>query len=254
MNKTTPNITEEHIVAWLDGEVTPTADFDRSLKSNPELATAASEYAALSAAFSTSRSDKRFALPVAVDSRVRASLATEISRSRKTVRMPERAPLAAPVPSTTTIVRTKTLWVRRSAYAMALVVMAMFGWFIGHNGETTVQTAANVPATGTTTTPTVTTAPTPSQVADNVSTTTTTAPATEQHTAATSRVHASPVANVQNQVISNAPAPATAVNVTPKQNTPVAEDNDPAAIMASHRYAKVIKATQAVVITSQDQL
>lgn len=257
MNKTTPNVTEEHIVAWLDGALTPAPGFENSVKGNSELATAAAEYIALDAAFVRSRTDTRYALPKSVDSRVRASLATEISRSRKTVRLPERAPMAAPIPGSTNVVRTtKNLWARRSAYAMALALMAIFGWFIGHTGEAP-QMATNAPVRETNATQSVTTAaPTPSQVADhtNSANTTETTTANVEHTTAMSHVH-NPIATSQPQQNVNAPAVQVAeTSVAPKQPTPAAEENDPAAIMASHRYAKLIKTTPAVVITAQDQM
>jgi anti-sigma factor RsiW len=255
MNKPTPSITDEHIVAWLDGELplTPTTEIEASLAASPELAHVAAEYTALDTAFSRSRGDQRFALPKAVDSRVRAALASEISRSRKTVRMPERAPMAAPVPGSTTIVRTKSLWARRSAYALALALFAIFGWFIGNSGQKVVEVAVNTPATPTPSTQTVTTpAPNASSVAEPTATTQAAAASIREH--APSHTQTAPLAAVQNNQVNTTtqnPTAATAV----KQTTPApAEENDPAAAMASHRYAKLIKATQAVVITSQDQL
>lgn len=256
MNKPTPNITDEHIVAWLDGELTlvPAAEVEASMKASPELATAAAEFTALDAAFSRSRGDRRFALPKAVDSRVRAALAGEISRSRKTVRMPERAPMASPIPGSTTVVRTKSLWARRSAYALALVVFAIFGWVIGHQGQQVVEVAANAPSAPASSAQTVTTpAPNASSVAEPTASTQT-APAVMTREHAPSHTQTAQIAALQNNQVNTNPQPPAAATVATQTTPAPAEEKDPAAAMASHRYAKLIKATQAVVITSQDQL
>ena len=245
--KTTPYITEEHIVAWLDGEIVG-AEFDSALKQDATLAKASEEYGGLTRVFSASKADKRFALSAATNERVRAALEQEISTSRKTVRMPERASNAAPV-RTAPAERVRKIWVRRSTIAIAFALLLGIFWF-GTRSNTD-----NAPATATVTAPSQPSAPivpapsvtateqpaaTPAPVASNVST-----PQPTDHHAVMQKQQ---TPDLTPQQVAETVAP-------PAQNTATpAQENDPAAVMASHRYAKLVKATPTVVISQLDKM
>ncbi|HYM20126.1 MAG TPA: hypothetical protein VEW28_03875 [Candidatus Kapabacteria bacterium] len=247
--KTTPYITEEHIVAWLDGEIVG-AEFDGALGQDAKLAAAAEDYSAITRIFSASRADKRFALSATADARVRASLQNEIAHTRKTIRMPERAPLAAPIPSVPAE-RVRKVWARRSAIGFALAALLAIFWL-------STQTNNNTPATATINTatePTAPVVPTPQVTAPSA---TAEQPAT---IAPSASVNAGSSHHNENHVIAasektpDLTTQPVAETVTPTvKNTVPAEDNDPAAVMASHRFAKLIKSTQTVVISQQDKM
>src|SRR5438067_1728003 len=99
MKKQNPLITDEHIVAYVDGELSANAEFERELRPDPALAVAAREYAAISKAFAHSASDSRFMLTASVDTKTRTMLREELATSRKQVRTAAPAPSAEPLRS-----------------------------------------------------------------------------------------------------------------------------------------------------------
>ncbi len=260
MKKTTPNISEEHIVAWLDQELVADNNFRSNIEQTPALKTAASEYAAISEAIAHSMSDKRFALSPSVDSRVRASLEQELARNRKTVRTPERAPNAQPIPNNSPD-RSKRILVRRTSYALAFALLLGVIWFGMPTQNQPSQHEATTASNGVS-------QPTPvAQAPVNISNTeaTPTAPiATNNSTAATeSPVTSAPTKHNSAQVMaSNTPSQVKrSVVPTAQQNQPTpepiastTEQADPAGMMISHRFAKLVKATPAVVVNQQDRM
>jgi hypothetical protein len=248
MKNQAPYITEEHVVAWLDGELQADGEIRQALKQDSDLEQSAKEYSALSKAFAHSRTDNRFILPAATDSRVYAALKKELSRNRKAIRTPERAPNAAPIPnSISTGERMRKLWVRRSSYALALALLLGIVWISFDKPSEAPTTASKIEVSPTPQEPTANISgsepaetvpseqPTPTPMAAPVSKPQ--APAEKLRSLAMSET--APVAEVQKQ---EAPKPA------------VSEEPDPAAVMISHRYAKLIKATPTVVVTEQDKM
>ena len=250
--KTTPYITEEHIAAWLDGEIVG-AEFDNALKHDATLAEAAEDYSALTRSFVQSRTDKRFALSSSVDARVRAALQTEISKSRKTVRMPERAPLAAPIPSSPAV-RVRNVWARRSVAGLALAALLAIFWFSTRSNE-------NVPATAINTQSIQPSQPTAPAVTAPAETPAVTAPASVPMNTAQNNNAVAPhpvshkaIAPEQTPDLTNTSVAEAVAPVTKNPAPAPIEEADPAAVMASHRFAKMIKSTQTVVVSQQDKL
>ncbi len=253
MKNKAPKITEEHIVAWLDGELSANGIASESLD-NPAAFRAAREHAAINAAFEASAADKRFVLPASLDARVRASLAKEISTTRKTPRTPAAMPAAAPIPGNRQN-DLKKIWIRRSSYALALLLLV--GLWFGLNQNKPQQIAeVSAPSStpqGESAAPAITAPSNQTQQA------------TEQHVAEAPVTHTTePAANHRQSVhqdiavtntpvtpvITNAPQPAPAAEQSVASNT----EEDRAAIMISHRYAKLIKATPAVEVSQQDKM
>ena len=253
MKMTTPYISEEHIVAWLDQELVADNDFRSSIEQTPALKTAASEYAAISEAIVRSKSDKRFGLSPSVDSRVRASLQQELSRNRKTVRTPERAPNAQPIPNTSTPDRSKRILVRRTSYALAFALLLCAVWF-GLPTQNQPTTASNVVSQQTPV------AQAPVNIS-NVEPTPTVSVANNNMTAVVeSPVTSAPIKHNSNRSVASNVAQHP-VEPTSQQNQPTTlpiasttEQADPAGMMISHRFAKLVKATPAVVVNQQDRM
>src|SRR5205823_2360210 len=124
MRKQNPLITDEHIVAYLDGELQGTPEFEREIRSDSALARSADEYAAISKAFASSMADSRFLLSAKVDSRTKKMLADSIAKLRSAVRIPASAPDAAPRRSVMPAVRNmKLLWAKRASVGFAFAAL-----------------------------------------------------------------------------------------------------------------------------------
>jgi len=245
MKNQAPYMTEEHIVAWLDGELQADGEVRASLKQDASLQSAAKDYNALSKTFTRSKGDSRFVLPAAVDSRVVAALKTELSRNRKAVPVIERAPDAAPITKPSTADRMRKIWVRRTSYVALLALLLGGLWFgLQSNPETPVTAYApkeEAPASQPVVNP-----PTENPIVNQ------TAPAPSNSQVANTASHTAQVRHTvasqeQKQVVTE-PVPAPAAQQT------TAEVADPAAIMISHRYAKLIKSTPTVVVSQSDKM
>jgi hypothetical protein len=242
-------MSEEHIVAWLDGELQADGEVRAALKQDASLQSAAKEYNALSQTFARSKNDSRFVLPAAVDARVVGALKTEINRSRKSVAIGERAPDAEPIAKPSTANRMKKIWVRRTSYAALLLLLVGSVWF-------GLQTSPQAPVTAYAPKEE---APAPQQVVTTPAENTAvpqTAPAPSNgqavNTIANTSSHSAQVRHTvaveEPKQIVTEPAPAPAAQPS------TAEAADPAAIMISHRYAKLIKATPTVVVSQSDKM
>lgn len=245
MKNEAPYITEEHIVAWLDGELQADGEVRAALKQDASLQSAAKEYHALSQTFARSKGDSRFVLPAAVDSRVVAALKTEISRNRTAVRIPGRAADAEPITKPSTADRMRKIWIRRTSYAVALALLIGGLWF-GLQSNPEAPVTAYAPKEEAPASQPVVNPPTENPI----STQTAPAPSNGQiianNTSHSAPVHRT-VAQEQKQVVTE-PAPAPAVQPA------TAEVADPAAVMISHRYAKLIKSTPTVVVSQSDKM
>jgi hypothetical protein len=244
MKNEAPYMTEEHIVAWLDGELQADGEVRQALKQDPALKAAARDYAGLSNAVTRSMSDARFVLPAAVDARVHAALESEIARNRKAVRVPQRAADAEPITKPSTVDRMKKVWIRRTSYA-AVLALLIGGLWLGLQSKDESPVTAYAPkeeapasqpnAVIAESTPAV------SEPAPAVSN----EPKAANHQSRTMAVNHTLASNEKPVVTEPAPAPAA-------QQT--AEVTDPAAIMISHRYAKLIKSTPTVVVSQSDKI
>lgn len=242
------NITDEHIVAYLDGELNVSPEFERELRAEPSLAAAAKEYAAIGKAMASSRTDSRFMLNASVDARTKKMLADSLAKSRKAVRTAAAAPNAAPVrtiPSTRNI---KFIWAKRTSigFAFAALLAFLLVNYTGKNEQITqvpVPSPAHAPLE-------MQSAPTPAIPE----------PAKQGQIAAASN---SVVTSPAHVVAKNTEAPKNSISKDLATNTshieapPATIDQakaDPADVMISHRYAKMIKATRVVEVTQQDQM
>ena len=122
MKSNNHTITDEHIVAYLDGELNASPEFKRELSVDPSLAIAAKEYAAIGKAMASSRADSRFMLSASVDARTKKMLADSLSKSRKAVRTAGAAPNASPVRSVPATRSIKFIWARRASVWKSLVI------------------------------------------------------------------------------------------------------------------------------------
>ena len=250
MKNEAPYLSEEHIVAWLDGELKADGEIRQALKQDAVLQTAAKEYAAISNTFATSSHDSRFVLPAAVDARTIKALKQEITRNRK-VFVPERAPDAAPIAKPSTADRMRKVWVRRTSYALALALLLGGLWFGMQSNDRTPVTATNEnPMTA----PTTVTPDNNSVVSQQQSSSTSIPNTTVSNESRSTNREPRPVAVSHTATIPDSKAIAEAPQPTPAAAQQTAEANDPAAVMISHRYAKLIKATPTVVVSQTDKM
>lgn len=233
MNKNT-YLNEEHIVAYLDGELNVTGrEVKTALAGDKELAQAALEYHAMSKAFARSASDDRFMLTAEADKLAMAALRKELAK--KTL---VDAPAAHP--SRTTIPMLKQMWFRRTSVGVAFALLLGIVWFTFPKNDIMVE-------------PTVAT--------NDTHQTVTPAPIASVDASATAEV-ATPT--VQTKSVTVKPT-AKNITTTSTEKAPVAEKNiaqqtateevsAPGDVMISRRYAKLVKATPVIEITQQDKI
>src|SRR5688572_28415129 len=121
MKRHNNGISEEHIVAYLDGELNVNGEMREAL-GDAELRHVAREYATLKKVFAGSASDSRFLLNKASDTRALAFL-QNVLRGNKMAPDAEAIPLVRP--QTT---RTKMFWAKRSAMGFALALFLGALW------------------------------------------------------------------------------------------------------------------------------
>jgi hypothetical protein len=251
MKKQNPLITDEHIVAYLDGELEVSRNFTRDLRADSELLNSAKEYAALGKAFLISSSDSRFMLSAQLDSKTEKLLADSIAKSRKTVRTAEAAPSAAPARSTPAPRTIKYLWAKRVGMGFALAGLAVSLWFnFNRSSDLITQVPVQQPSSKTEASPSQPTpqtqVPPSEQFAAKTGNETSSAPATTTAPKVTRE-------NSHNTAQKNIAANTTSQTEAPPVIHEVVKE-DPADIMISHRYAKMIKATKAVEVTQNDRV
>ncbi len=246
--KQNPRITDEHIVAYLDGELHVSSEVERELRATP----AAAEYSAIGKAMAHSRADSRFMLSASIDASAKKMLSRAISSSRGEVRTAAPAPSAAPVRSIPATRSIKFIWARRASVGFAFATLLAFLWFnTGNKNEQITQ----VPVPRSTPAPIQQTAPAlpevvatqPGQLAANID--------MQSHSAAPT-VHTVKNPDVSKNLTKKDLATNTTETQTETPGVTAHEDvkADPAEIMISHRYAKMIKATRAVEVTEQDRM
>jgi negative regulator of sigma E activity len=249
MNKQQRIITDEHIVAYLDGELHVSPDFERDLRSDPALARSAKEYAVIGKIFAASRGDNRFMLSSQVDSTAKKMLANVIRKSRKEVRVAAPAPNAAPERLVTVVRNIKYLWAKRAAMGFALAGLAVSLWF-NFNGKNEQITQVPVPHPSTVTAP--------EQIAPPA-TTTEVLPSTQYAVKTGHQTNSVAATLPQKDITASENKKDVAVNTTSQTEAPPSRNGqetkaDPADMMISRRYAKMIKATRAVEVTNEDRV
>lgn len=248
MKSNNHNITDEHIVAYLDGELNASPEFERELRADPALATAAKEYAAIGKSMAGSRADSRFMLSASVDTNTKKMLADSLKKSRKAIRTAAPAPNAAPVRSIPATRSIKFVWAKRASVGFAFATLLAFLWF-NFTGKNEQITQVPVPSPAVQAPVGIPEAPAPAVPAPVVS-----------GQLADAANHAATAAhgvrkNVETQ--QNLPSRDLATNTTHIEAPPATTEQakaDPADVMISHRYAKMIKATRVVEVTQQDQM
>lgn len=232
MNKNT-YLNEEHIVAYLDGELDVTArEVKTALAGDKELAHAALEYHVMAKAFARSASDERFMLTAEADKKAMAALRKELAKKQLV-----DAPPAHPIRTTAPMI--KQMWFRRTSIGVAFALLLGVLWTSFPKNDIQVHPTialeqpkdspvASTPIVGTeapvladVAVPTAkTTSVTPKQTRKNVSTVATEkAPIAKENIAATSE-----------------------------------EVSTPTDVMISRRYAKLVKETPVIEITQQDKM
>jgi len=233
MNKNT-YLNEEHIVAFLDGELNVNGrEVKTALATDKELAQAALEYHAMSKAFARSASDDRFMLTAEADKLAMAALRKELSK--KTL---VDAPAAHP--SRATIPMLKQMWFRRTSVGIAFAMLLGAVWFTFPKNDIVVE-------------PTVATnqvqqsvTPAPIASVETPTTTDATVPSTQTKSVAvkTTAKNVTPTSTVK--------APVANQNIA--HETATEEVSAPTDVMISRRYAKLVKATPVIEITQQDKI
>ena len=245
--KQNPRITDEHIVAYLDGELNVSKDFERELRADPALAQAADEYSAIGKAMASSRTDSRFMLSAPFDASTKKMLAHGLSKSRGEVRTAAPAPSAAPVRSVPATRSIKFMWARRTSVGFAFAALLAFLWFnMGSKNEQITQVPVPHPSA-----PIEQTAPAAPEVITTQAGQLAAATDMQSHPAA-SAVHTMKNTEISKNIKDLATTPANQSEVSSAVKEEVKPD--PSDIMISHRYAKMIKATRAVEITDQDRM
>lgn len=233
MNKNT-YLNEEHIVAFLDGELNVTGrEVKTALAGDKELAQAALEYHAMSKAFARSASDDRFMLTAEADKQAMAALRKELAK--KTL---VDAPAAHP--SRATIPMLKQMWFRRTSVGVALALLLGIVWFSFPKNDIMVEPTVATNQVQ----PSVTPAPIASV---DVPATADVAIPTVQTRSVAVKLTAKNVS-----VTSTEKAPVASQNIA--QQTATEEVSAPDDVMISRRYAKLVKATPVIEITQQDKI
>jgi negative regulator of sigma E activity len=233
MNKNT-YLNEEHIVAYLDGELNVTGrEVKTALAQDKELAQAALEYHAMAKAFARSASDDRFMLTAEADKLAMAALRKELAK--KTL-----VDAPASRPSRTAIPMLKQMWFRRTSVGVAFALLLGVVWFTFPKNdimvEPTVATNQVQPAV----------IPAPIASVETPTAADVTIPSTQTKSVG--------VKTTRKNVITTSTEKAPVANQNIAQKTSTEEVSAPGDVMISRRYAKLVKATPVIEITQQDKI
>ncbi len=232
MNKNT-YLNEEHIVAYLDGELDVTArEVKTALASDKELAHAALEYHVMAKAFARSASDERFMLTAEADNKAMAALRKELAK-KQLVDAPPAHPMRTAAPMI------KQMWFRRTSIGVAFALLLGVLWTSLPKNDIQVQPTialeqpkdspvASTPIVGTE-------APVLADVAAPTAKTTSVTPKQTRKNVSTVATEKAPIA---------------------KENIAAASEevSTPTDVMISRRYAKLVKETPVIEITQQDKM
>jgi hypothetical protein len=241
MKRHNNGISEEHIVAYLDGELNVNGEMREAL-GDTELRQVAREYATLKKIFARTASEPRFLLSKTSDTRALAYLQSVL---RGNVRM---APDANAVPgSQATTIRTKKFWAKRSTIGFALALLLGALWFTFKPNEAPVPSIVDTVVEPRQIQPAPSVQPTPEVAVNNTpATTTSDVSLTVNRPTATKKSSNKQVVAVTNTI--DAPVQKEA-NIVANQ-----QEEQPADIMISRRYAKLIKNVRVVDVTQQDKM
>lgn len=229
-------ISEEHIVAYLDGELNVNGEMREAL-GDAQIRHATNEYAAMKKMFLHSATEQRFRLKKLTDARVLAYLHDMLRAGNRN--LPDAAPvrIAHPVRA-----RTKNFWAKRTAIGFAFALCIALVWFVAMpKDEQAVTPVAQIAS------------PQP------------TAPQVQPSETVANSAELQAVAHTQGEgqvavVVKKSRAPITAetkVTVPTPQENPAniaQQESSPADIMISRRYAKLIKDVRVVEVTQQDKM
>jgi hypothetical protein len=243
MKRHNNGISEEHIVAYLDGELNVNGEMREAL-GDAELRHVAKEYATLKKVFARTASEPRFLLSQSSDSRAYAYL-QNVLRGKEGARM---APDAEAVRSqTSATVATKKFWAKRSVIGFAVVLFLGALWFTLSPNETptvpeivgnSTQPQLVQPSPSTVITPESVVkdaSPTMPEVALNATRNVAAKRSTKKSESSGTTIVAAPVEEKPNIVANQ-------------------QEEQPADIMISRRYAKLIKNVRIVEVTQQDKM
>lgn len=242
MKRHNNGISEEHIVAYLDGELNVNGEMREAL-GDAELRHVAKEYATLKKVFARSASESRFILNKTSDASALSYL-QNVLRGNKMAPDAEAIPLVRPATT-----RTKMFWAKRSAIGFALALFLGALWFtLKPTDGTDAPVIVSAPPVQEQVQPSQVPAPTIQEPIANVSE----LPASQQGGAANStQVVAAKrtFKKVTPAEIKSPAAPIEQANIVANQ-----QEEQPADIMISRRYAKLIKNVRVVEITQQDKM
>ena len=240
-------ISEEHIVAYLDGEFNANGEMREAL-GDGEIHRVAKEYHTLKQVIAQSAADPRFLLSKAADTRARAYLHNLLRANRPEVPMAPDADAVRLAPQVAS--RTKKFWIKRSAVGFALALFLGMLWFATRPTDT-VTTEPVVATNQSQPQPEVVTPPAVTQVPEVM--------APEVKNIETPAVAEAPARAVNKPAVKrSAPAPtniaAAPVEKKPENIVATQPEADPADVMISRRYAKLIKNVRIVEVTQQDKM
>jgi negative regulator of sigma E activity len=247
--------TEELIVSYLDGEMIRKeleVELFERLATNAEARTILREYLVVRGAIHASESDARFQLSADVDQRTRARLESILTNVPMLESAPVLATRAADRPLVQTVATDRRLktWTKRLTPALLLLLLAVGStWYLTHSADQRNQVVVadnSVKTPATIQTPDVTT--NTAHVDTPAATTTAEATPNERIRIVKEYIPVPQAASHSGELAQNL-APST----TQQQSAPN-ETNDPKDVMGSHRFAKLIRNTPAVIVTQQDRL
>lgn len=242
-------LSEEHIVAYLDGEVALAGKEVRAeLAADRKLAQAALDYHGLQKAFTVSAHDSRFQLTAETDRKTVKALREALRTNRGEVRLPQRAADAAPVrPIRTAAPLIKQMWFKRTSIGLAFAMLLGALFFSLPRNEIKVEpsVAEKEPAASA---PLASNMPSAQENVAIPNTSEKASPASEKHTSPGAM--RTPQKSVQPTAVKSGEAPILQ-NVAQAAQKETANPQD---IMISRRYAKMIKDTRIVEITEHDKM
>ncbi len=251
--------TEELIVSYLDGELMRKeleVELFERLATHADARKILREYLVVRGAIHASESDARFQLSASVDQRTRARLQSMLT----SVPQLEAAPVIQPrsedhviVATVATDRRMKT-WTKRLSPALLLLLLAIGStWYLTHSADqqNQVVVAHNGMQKSATT----------NDVAANQANSAAAIPAPQAQNAPAQAQPAERIKIVKEYIVApqattQAPSHAgeVAQNSVAAPQTATKTEDDPKDVMASHRFAKLIRNTRSINVTQQDRL
>lgn len=245
MKRHNNGISEEHIVAYLDGELNVNGEMREAL-GDAELLHTAKEYGMLKKIFAKSSRESRFQLTASADANTRNYIASVLRTKSNMAPDRDAVPMSRPAPATVT----KKFWAKRSAIGLVLALFLGVLWFATRPNDEIM-----------TPSPVADTAPAP-QVAEPGAPAANT-PASQLAEAPATNVdvatHSTPATHVKRSTEKKANSGTQNIAAAPvveEKPAVVASrmEEQPNDIMISRRYAKLIKNVRVVEVTQQDKM